>query len=220
MRHLDPVQIATPEPRRPARKLTLLWLISMIAVTVGLGAAASVYFAADGQDQVTITERQDRQVAFTKLRDLRTAEIPDSQLDATLDEMRLAPPDRAKMRALLPADNAAHSIGAPSTGSAIAPPPSLTPKKAPLRLASISVWDTHAVDGDVVAIVSAGYRREVVLTKAGETIAFPVDQAATVEIVGIRDGGGGITLGIRGPSQEILMPIMSEGQTLSLPLAR
>ena len=73
-------------------------------------------------------------------------------------------------------------------------------------------------DGDVVTVSSAGYRRDITLTNAPLTVSFPVDGSSSMQFVGVHDGGGGITLGIRGPNQEFLMPIMSEGQALSLPV--
>lgn len=194
------------QPKRPS---SLLWILSVLAVTLGLGSAGTFFFAPNAPDLVTDTEKQQRQIAFTKVRTLQAAEVEANRVDAALDEMRLSPSERTKLREMLPAEN-------PVSPAA---PPQPTPA-APLRLVSISLWDTHAPDGDVVAIATAGYRREVALTKVAQTITFPLDQAATVQIIGMSDGGGGITLGIRGPSQEILMPIMSEGQTLSLPVGR
>jgi hypothetical protein len=82
----------------------------------------------------------------------------------------------------------------------------------------MTLWDTHDEDGDVDALASAGFRREIVLTNAPQTISFPVDSASTVQVIGVHDGGGGITLGISSPAQQVLMPIMSEGQALTLPV--
>lgn len=221
MKHLDPVQIEAAARQQPKKKSSLPWVLSVLAITTALGAAGTYFFAPNVQDQVTDQEKQERQIAFTKVRTLQAIEVEADKVDAALDEMRLPPPERAQMRAMLPAGGATQQPSTPPTGN-VAPPPvaPLPGQDKPLRLVSISLWDTHAPDGDVVAIVSAGYRREIVLTKAEQMITFPVDQAATVQVVGVRDGGGGITVGIRGPMQDILMPIMSEGQTLSLPVGR
>lgn len=195
--------------------------MSIVAIAVGLGAAGTHFFAPDARDLVTDKERLERQVAFTKMRHLQTTEIGVNMVDGALDEMRLQPPERAQLRAMLPAaDVKSTTASSPADSTAAAPIATQAASGSPLRLVSVSLWDTHAQDGDVVAIASAGYRRDVTITKAPQIITFPVDQAATLQVIGVRDGGGGITLGIRGPSQEILMPIMSEGQTLSLPVGR
>lgn len=215
MKHLDPIQINSPTIKPAKKKSLFLWLLGLAIATIGLGMTGSYLFPTGMQDRVSDGERQERQISFTKVRSLHVAEVAIENTDAVLDEMRLAPPDRVKMRAMLPAPEAAQ----PADKAVLATTP-LPSGNSPLRLVSVYLWDTNVEDGDVVSIHSAGYTREVVLTKAGQMIAFPVDDAATVQIVGVRDGGGGITLGIRGPSQEIMMPIMSEGQVLSLPVGR
>lgn len=215
MKHLDPRQIEVPVDAKPQKKAsTLLWVSTLLALCFGLGAAGTAMFVAKSQDRVSDKEKQERQIEFTKVRELQVPELEAANFDAALDDMRLAPQERAQLRTLLVS-------AAPGTtsGSSTSPVASAT-GNSPLRLVSVSVWDSDAEDGDVVAVVSGGYRREVALTKAVQTIAFPVDGSSLVQFVGVRDGGGGITLGLRGPSQEILMPIMSEGQTLSLPIAR
>lgn len=214
MKHLDPIQINSPAPvNQPKKKSLFSWLLGLTIATLGLGMAGSYLFPTDMQDRVSDKERQERQIAFTKVRSLQVAEVEAGNLDSVLDEMRLSPPDRAKMRAMLPGTGASQATGEPASGVT----PS-TSGNSPLRLVSVFLWDTNVEDGDVVAINSAGYKREILLTKAGQMISFPVDSTSVVQIVGVRDGGGGITIGIRGPSQEIMMPIMSEGQVLALPI--
>jgi hypothetical protein len=215
MKHLDPKQIEAPVDAKPKKKASLLlWASTVLALCFGLGAAGTAMFVPEPQDRVTDKEKQERQIAFTRVRDLHVLEVEATKVDASLDEMRLAPPERKQMRALL-SPAASGTLSGSSTSTA-----AFATGNPPLRLVSVSLWDSHAEDGDVVAVISGGYRREVALTKAVQTITFPVDSSSQVQFVGVRDGGGGITLGLRGPSQEILMPIMSEGQTLSLPIAR
>lgn len=213
MKHLDPNQIEAPVDKTPRKKhRALLWVSTVFALCVGLGAAGTAFLVPEAQDIVTDQERQERQIAFTKVRELRAYAVATEEIDTTLDEMRLPPTERAQMKTFL-------TSGALSaTTNAATSPVTATTENTALRLVSVSLWDSHADDGDVVAVVGGGYRREVALTKDIQTIAFPVDGSSMVQIIGVRDGGGGITLGIRGPSQDVLMPIMSEGQTLSLPI--
>jgi hypothetical protein len=213
MKHLDPRQIEAPVGTTPKRKRSiLLWISMVFALCVGFGAAGTALLVPESQDVVTNQERQERQIAFTKVRELQAHAVPTEQIDTTLDEMRLPPTERAQLKALL----ASEALSAPA--NATTSPVATAAASTPLRLVRVSLWDSHAEDGDVVAVVSGGYRREVALTKEIQTVAFPVDGSSMVQIIGVRDGGGGITLGIRGPSQQVLMPILSEAQTLSLPI--
>lgn len=215
MKHLEPSQIAAAVDRQsPKRRSTLAWMLSTLAICIGLGAAGTAIFVAEVQDRVTDQEKQERQITFAQVKELNLPAVAPTRIEAALDGMKLPPSARSEMASLLAPTASTDQrpmLATTATGST---------KQPLLDLVSMSVWDTHAEDGDVVAIVSAGYRREIVLTKVIQTVVFPVDRSAAVQIIGVRDGGGGITLGIRGSSQEILMPIMSEGQVLSLPIRR
>jgi len=225
MKHLDPRQIEKPKKSPPEQqkknRTGLFWGLSMIVIVLGLGAAGTAFFSRGAIDQVSDQEKQDRQIAFTKVRELAVTPVDSSQIDSALDEMRLTPPERAQMRGMIqdkaPASQTSTTGAGPSAVTMTFTP---TSQDKPLRLVSISLWDSDAEDGDVVAVISGGYRREILLTKAVQTVTIPVDQASLLKIVGVRDGGGGITVGIRGPSQEILVPILAEGEVLSLPIAR
>jgi hypothetical protein len=183
-----------------------LWLVGLIAVTLGLGALATWLLPTQRTDRVSAQEVDSRRVAFTQARRLPLQSVAVEQIDNALSSMRLEPASQKELRRLLPT---------PSTQQAAVPTPA--PNRSEVRLVQLTLWDTHDQDGDVVAIVSAGYRREVLLTNAPQTIVIPVDDGAQVQIVGVRDGGGGITLGVRGSDSQVLLPIMSEGQTLTLP---
>jgi hypothetical protein len=172
---------------------------------LGCGAAAGWVFGDKPLDRVAKSEIEERQLTFSRAEPLRMEHIAADQAIAAVRSMQLELPQQAL---LLNLAQAPAGIEAPAA----------TPMS--LHLARVTVWDTHSEDGDVVALVSAGYRREILLTNAPQTIAIPIDGTAQMQIVGVRDGGGGITLGVRGADRQVLMPIMSEGQTLTLPLAR
>lgn len=216
LKHLDPKQLSTKVKASPKKRPSLkwIWLAAVATAAIGLGVWGTSLFAVSSKDLVSKQEVQQRQIDFTKVRDISLASIDPARMDEALDEMRLAPTERATMRSLL--DKPSAQITSISKQAPTAP----SSQENALRLVSIMLWDTHAADGDVVAIVSGGYRREVGLTKAPQPVTFPVDNASTVQIIGVRDGGGGITLGVQGSSQAVVMPIMSEGQVISLPIAR
>ena len=222
MKHLEPNSLRDAEEERHAgRPSGRLWMAVATIVCLGMGWLGTAMFDPDIQDRVTEAERRERQARMANLAPLELAVVTPARLDETLDNMELQANERQKLRALLSGDAERTQTGlttaaaqAPALSTAVAVPL----KKAPLRLVNISVWDTHAEDGDVIAIASAGYQRELVLTKVAQTLAVPVDASAVVRITGVHDGGGGITLGVRGSSQPLLMSIMSEGQTIILPV--
>jgi hypothetical protein len=168
---------------------------------------------------VTQEEQQARHAAFTNVSVIALPSISVSEIDAALDTMKLDPVELSTLKALVSGD--AGSPVPASNGLSVfntTPAAQRVATRMPVRLVSVTLWDTHDQDGDVVTVSSAGYHRQIVLTNAPQTVAFPVNQASAVQVVGTHDGGGGITLGIRGPNQEFLMPIMSEGQSLTLPV--
>jgi hypothetical protein len=216
MKHLDRRQIGPPKdsPQKKRGRSSLFWALSMAVIVLGAGAGGAAFFARNNSDQVSAEQKQERQIEFTKVRSLALEPVEPAQVDAALDQMRLAPPERAQIRALI--DDRPRTAPA-GTGLSGLPAPVATPDK-PLRLATITVWDSDAEDGDVVALISGGYRREVLLRKAPVTLTIPVDASGQVKLVGVHDGGGGITLGLRGPMQEVMAPILAEGEELILPV--
>jgi hypothetical protein len=185
-------------------------IIGFIVVTVSLGGAALWQLQTRAADHVSDAEEAARQVAFAQLRDVTLENVPKDEVALALTQMSLSQQDRVELGGLL--------VRPPEP-----PASSMFPDEQPknIRLARMKVWDTHSADGDIVAIVSAGYRQEVTLSAVPQQISVPVDDSQIVQVVGVQDGsGGGITLAVRGAAQEVLMPIMSTSQILSLPIAR
>lgn len=206
MKHLDPKQLPTDAPAKAPnkRKSTKNWLAVALLVVLGAGAGLTWLSPPNPGDAVSGEEVSTRQAAFTQMQELSIATVPSGEIDAALDEMQLAPADKSALRDQLE-----------STDPSAVP---ATSNPANKRLARVTLWDTHSQDGDVVAVVSAGYRREVLITHAPQQVIIPVDGSTVVQIIGVRDGGGGITLGATGSSSSVLMPIMSVGQTIALPV--
>jgi hypothetical protein len=207
MKHLEPKQIGPDRGEAAQRRGSTgwRWLALAIGITMGAGALGTALFGA--ADRVSQSEIHARQSAFSQLQHqpLALDPVPAGQVDQALDQMKLQPNERARLKAMLTSHPSA---------------PAAVQASRPLRLVSMTLWDTHAPDGDVVRVVSGGYSVELVITKAPQTISFPVDASGAVSVIGVHDGGGGITLGLRGPNQELMMPIMSEGQTMTLSVAR
>lgn len=84
------------------------------------------------------------------------------------------------------------------------------------QMVELVLWDNVAEDGDVVQVSSLGYSQTIPITHAQQTMYFPAQYDVPVTITGIHDGGGGITLGFTGSGQPVSLPVMAEGQVISL----
>lgn len=203
LRHLDPWQPKTGKNQRVAKRPSVArWAITATLLGIALATGLTLLHPFTSGDNVSRHEVDQRRNEFAKSPGLTLEPLPAQQASSAIARLPLEANQKA---ALLKA--VAH------------PTPAAEPMRpASLKLAQITVWDTHQQDGDIVAISSGAFRIELPLTKAPQTVAVPVETAAQLRIVGVRDGGGGITLGIRSGDSAMLMPIMSEGQELVLPL--
>ena len=87
---------------------------------------------------------------------------------------------------------------------------------AATRLVELTLWDDMEEDGDIVMVSSAGYSQQVNLMHAPQTLVFPTIAGNPVTITGVRDGGGGITLGFTGSGVPAALPVLAEGQIVDL----
>lgn len=84
---------------------------------------------------------------------------------------------------------------------------------------TVWLYDTDSEDGDRVAIVSGDVSFEVALRKQHQMVHVPVTNGQ-LKIVGVADGNGGITVGIRTEADDRLRtPVMQVGETISIAFA-
>ena len=89
-----------------------------------------------------------------------------------------------------------------------------------VKLAWLTLWDTHAEDGDILRFEStASLPIEVMALNAKTTIAIPYPADGNVVVTGVRDGGGGITIALESGAARIAWPTMAPGDTLTLPVS-
>ncbi len=88
-----------------------------------------------------------------------------------------------------------------------------------LPLAWLTLWDHRDEDGDIVRVVSEGYSRTVPILNTPVTLAVPVPASGVVNVIGIHDGMGGITVGIQSGATPVLLPVLSVGQVVGVPIA-
>ena len=84
------------------------------------------------------------------------------------------------------------------------------------RMVELTVWDDVEEDGDVVQIQSTERTETVALTHSPQTVLIPVQEGAPLTITGVRDGGGGITLGFSGAGQPVSLPVLGEGESIQI----
>ena len=217
MRHLEPKQLERVHSQA-GKRLGLYWAVGFMVVTLGLGWTGTHLFASSKADVVSQAERSERALLLPSMKPLTLSPVAAPDIDKALQTMLLDTRQQSELRKLVMAAPVVvpQSLAVMATGKPAAIPVSV---QSPIKLVELTLWDTHAPDGDVVVVASAGYSREVVLSKQAETIVVPVAAMGGISVTGVRDGGGGITLGIRGAQQPLLMPILSEGQSIVLPVA-
>ncbi len=90
-------------------------------------------------------------------------------------------------------------------------------KSKKVDMAAIGFYDDCAEDGDVVSIQSGPVNVVVPLTHSVQYVLIPVPQGQTAKVLinGIKDGTGGITLGMVTPAGIVHMPAIAPGQQIS-----
>lgn len=88
-----------------------------------------------------------------------------------------------------------------------------------VRLAWVTLWDSHAEDGDTLRFESASsFPIEIVAMNAKTTFAIPYPADGKVLVTGVHDGGGGITVVLESGATRIAWPTMQPGDRLTLPV--
>lgn len=88
-----------------------------------------------------------------------------------------------------------------------------------VKLAWITLWDTHSEDGDILRFESASsFPIEVMALNQKTTIAIPYPANGEVMVTGVRDGGGGITIALESGATQIAWPTMQVNDQFKLPV--
>lgn len=210
MRHLEPRQL---EPRRapdePPRKKSLMPLAAgVLALAIAGGWGLTHYYSPAPVDAVGQQEQAQRLQSFQRSAPVKVAFVPQDRVKDAVTAMNLPAADEQALRQDLQAPaNAAPGAQAQAQKS-----------QEQVRLIEVTVWDSDAPDGDVVSLSSGGFTREVVLAKTPTIVYMPYRGGGGVQVTGVYDGGGGITLGIRGSETPLMLPILSVGQVITVPV--
>jgi hypothetical protein len=91
-------------------------------------------------------------------------------------------------------------------------------KTGTLRLGMVKLWDSAAEDADMVRIVAAGFSQDILLRKEPQILYVPFSPGGSVRMTAVRDGGGGVTLGVETVLGPFLMPSLAVGQSVEVPV--
>jgi len=227
---------------RPSRQWgPILWFVAAMGVVSLLAAERTTgvfgwWPGAGGGDQISERQARARADSYVAALPLQLTPVAPDDLPRALASMGLteeaqralvAELDRRGANASLPHGTGGASPGAAGPGIPLAQPagaavdtkaaPAAAPRQG-LPLAWITLWDTEAEDGDVVRVDSGGYSRTVTLSHAPVAFAIPVPLDGMVQLTGVHDGGGGITVGASSGQRVLALPLMSTGQVLRIPI--
>lgn len=85
-----------------------------------------------------------------------------------------------------------------------------------LELVWITLWDNQAEDGDVVRIESDYFRTDVPILHGMTRFAVPRPSSGVVNVRGVVDGGGGVTLALMVDGTPLPLPPLGVGQALGI----
>lgn len=203
-----------PEPRRekPQQK-SLIPALLTAALVIGLGGWGLTRLFDDGNsggmpasvaaDNLTKAEQDARAQQFAAVPRYALRRLDASEARSVIQNLPL--PDDQKA-----------ALAANIAPTAPADPAQPAWDKGGQQMVELVLWDNVAEDGDVVQVSSLGYSQTITITHAPQTVYFPAQYDVPVTITGIHDGGGGITLGFTGSGQPVSLPVMREGQVISL----
>ncbi len=124
---------------------------------------------------------------------LQFASVPLAEIDMELQKSGLDPATREKL---------SNNLKNPASGN---------------RLVMITLSDFADVDGDSLQLSAPGYSTIVNLTNATTVVPMIVSKnPTTMSIIGINDGGGGITASVSSTFGTLPIPTMQVGQKIDM----
>jgi hypothetical protein len=206
---------STGKPAKKRRSSTSLLAGAVLAVAV-LGYGLTSWMTPS--DRISEQEKAAIETQFASLKSLQLAPVQKQDVQSALQAMPLQPDARQALANTLLQSKIAERIeniriqaqGSGAQGAAAT--------SGTVALAEITLSDFASQDGDVVLVSSGGYEIEVALLNQLKPVTIPVDASGTITITGLRDGGGGITAAIHGPSGMVRLPVRSPGQAITIPV--
>ena len=178
--------------RQPERRRSMLWGAAALVIGLSLAAWAPWNSVGAGQDHLSSNDIAARAAAFAAAGPVLVDKVPVNERQQAVVALNLPAPQASALIA---------DIDAGRTD-----------------LVYITVWDDVAEDGDVVELSSDGLTVSVPLLNQPTRVAFPMPRQGVVNITGVGDGGGGITVGAKSGSARVALPYMQVGQRQGIPV--
>lgn len=166
--------------------------ILALVLVAALGVGFFAFHGGASKDDVTDQTKKEWAASFLAAQPLRVDLVEPSQVPAVVSQMQLPATDKQRLQS---------DIDGGRT-----------------RLVWVTLRDIVAEDGDIVRIDSGAYSQTVLLKHDVQRIAVPEPPSGTINIVGIHDGGGGITVGMMSVNSPVNLPVMAVGQVLGVPV--
>lgn len=168
-----------------------------------MGFALTSFFQQPSGDNLSDSKKTQIADEFSKVASLQLETVPAADLKSAINSMGLDQQQRAIL------ENALRNSTSPQQDSS---------QDNTVKMMWLELWNFASQDGDSVSISSAGYQATFPILKAPSRIAVPVDANQPIQVTGVHDGGGGITLGAKNGQNRLSLPILAPGQTIQLPV--
>ena len=201
---------------------SIIGLVLFLAIGLGIERTTGMLGGPplSESDQVSQQQSKERKDAFYASEPIQLRRVLPAEESEALDSMKLTLAEQHQLALRLGSSDSAEK---PRVGAAEIASPQQTSRSGEeggkrIALAWITVWDTDATDQDMIRLDSEGYSYTVTLSKSPATVAVPIPYGDVINITGLRDGGGGITVGVMSGTHRVLLPLMSEGQVIGIPV--
>ena len=202
--------LETPVKQKQKKK-TSLGKLAAIAAVLALCAGSVLPFLGSDADEISPSDRSQITQGMQNISAVPVQAVTEKEWDQALDTIPLDVKSKAQL---------VESLSRPDGQQDKEPVTSeseLILEDQRQWLVWIDLWDFATQDGDIVNVSSAGYSIQVNLLNAPSRIAIPVDASRLVNLTGLVDGGGGITLGVNAASAQQL--IIEPGSSFMLPVS-
>lgn len=167
---------------------TALWLAAAVAVgLLGWGASSLV---SGNSDSVSDATKAQWQASFAAASPLVPNLVPKAEVDQAVKTMQLPPQQEQQLRTEL--------------------------EEGRTRMVWLSFQDVVAEDNDTVDVVSGSFRQRVVTKRQPIKVYLPEPADGFVKVIGVADGGGGITVRIVSGGVTVQMPFMVKDQVVGI----
>lgn len=206
MKHLEPLPTTKASPKKKERKRSGLFsLLRLAAVTLILGFSLTSIFHPSSADHLSDSQKTQIAHDLANITKLQLSPVPSANITSAIASMGLSGHQQVTLE---------KSVRMASNVSQQNPS-----QPEEIKLIWLTLVDFASQDGDSVQVSSSGYQATIPLLNSPSQIALPVKANQSIQITGIHDGGGGITLGIQNSATGLCKAVLAPGETLQFPVA-